>query len=68
MGQSFYSFPQPDANCTITSKTRLKQESGKSFPHAISGGFICSEKTKKKFCCQSKAVKFAAIIIHKNQL
>ena len=27
--------------------------------------FICSEKTKKKFCCQSKAVKFAAVIIHK---
>jgi len=30
--------------------------------------FICSEKTKKKFCCQSKAVKFAAVITHKNQL
>jgi len=28
--------------------------------------FICSKKTKKKFCCQSKAVKFAAVIIHKN--
>jgi len=31
----------------------------------ISRDFIYSEKTKKKFCCQSKAVKFAAIITHK---
>jgi len=28
-------------------------------------GIICSEKTKKKFCCQSKAAKFAAVITYK---
>ena len=62
MGRSLCRFPQPDANSAITSKTAINQESGKSFPRTIFPGFNCSEKTKKKFCCKSKAVKFAAVI------
>jgi DNA-binding protein HU-beta len=62
MGRSLYSFPQSYANSAITSKTAINPETGKSFPRMTSPGFNCSEKTKKKFCCKSKAVKFAAVI------
>jgi hypothetical protein len=55
MGQSFYSFPQPDASRAITSKTRLKQESGETLsPWDFRRILFVLKKQRKNFAANQK--------------